>query len=212
MPSRRSSEVAMRAASLTILGLALALPLLGGCSGTSLPRAGTYPAATPPARPTARAIALQAASVLIPYHDPWHTFELGRPQTWVALDARSSPALARALGDGVRFFEPITASDPDAGSSGKLWIEVLPARAGSTPRQMLLAPFRAADYPATLLRRMRLAPARLGGVPGYRLVTLAGRTQATLLLARWRNHYYRVTVFAPTIPAEVNLALRTWRF
>ncbi|HZS92454.1 MAG TPA: hypothetical protein VFE42_33820 [Chloroflexota bacterium] len=202
----------MRAASLTILGLALALPLLGGCSGTSLPRAGTYPAATPPARPTARAIALQAASVLIPYHDPWHTFELGRPQTWVALDARSNPELARALGDGVRFFEPITASDPDAGSSGKLWIDVLPVQKGRTPRQVLLAPFVGADYPPTLLRRMRLVSARLGGVAGYRLVTLASKTQVTLLLVRRHGYDYRVTVFGAIIPLEVRRALNTWRF
>jgi hypothetical protein len=202
----------MRARSLAVLGLMCALPLLGGCAGAIPPHAGTYPAATPPAPPTARAIALQAASVLIPYHDPRHTFELGRPQTWVALDARSNPQLARALGDGVRFFEPITASDPDAGSSGKLWIDVLPVRKGRTPRQVLLAPFVEEDYPPPLLGRMRLLPARLGGVAGYRLVTLAGKTQATLLLVRRNGYDYRITVFGAIVPLEVQRALDSWRF
>lgn len=187
--------------------------LLCGCArlpAVAPPGAPVTPVPLP--RPTARAIAFGAAHVLIPYHDPWHTFALGRPQTWVALDARTTPSLARAFGDGVRFFEPITASDPDAGSSGKLWIEVLPMRPGDTPRQALLAPFVAADYPASLLKRMTLAPANLGGVPGYRLVTLASRTQVTLLLIPWRRHYYRLTIFGATIPAEVHLALRTWHW
>jgi hypothetical protein len=196
---------------LAAVAWALALLLMGGCR-IAPGMYGAGPAPTPPPRPTARAVAFQAAHVLLPYSDPRHTYELRRPQTWVALDARNSPNLAHALGDGVRFFEPITASDPDAGSSGKLWIDVLPVRRGRTPRAVLLAPFVATDYPAALLRRMRVVPARLGGVRGYRLLTLAGRTQVTLLLARWRGYYYRVTVFGPTIPAEVNLALRTWRF
>ena len=89
---------------------------------------------------------------------------------------------------------------------------MLPVRPGSTPRAVLLQPFVADDYPPSLIRRMRLAPARVGGVAGYRLVTLASRTQVTLLLARWGRFYYRVTVFGATIPAEVELALRTWRF
>ena len=59
---------------------------------------------------------------------------------------------------------------------------------------------------------MSPAPARLGGVPAYKLVTLAGRTQATLLLARWQGRYYRVMVFSATIPAEVAPVLRSWRF
>ena len=164
------------------------------------------------AQPTARAIALRAAAVLLPYTDPLHTFTLRRPQTWVALDARSSPQAAQALGDGVHFFEPIVQSDPDAGSSGKLWIDVLPAPAGQTPRQVLLQPFVDQDYPESLLRRMEVASARLGGLAGYRLVTLAGKTQVTLLLARWRGRYYRITVFGATIPTEVAPALRTWRF
>lgn len=103
-------------------------------------------------------------------------------------------------------------SDPDAGSSGKMWIDVLPAGAGQTPRQVLLQPFVDQDYPGSLLERMRVAPARLGGVAAYRLVTLAGKTQVTLLLARHGNRFYRVTIFSPTIPAEVAPALRTWRF
>lgn len=195
-----------------LVALLMALLLLNGCSMVaSFPRSAD-PAPTPPPRPTARAVAFQAAHVLRPYRDPWHTYELGRPQTWVALDASNTPRLARALGDGVRFFEPVTASDPDAGSSGKLWIDVLPVRRGSTARQILLAPFVAEDYPPSLIGRMRLVPARLGGITGYRLVTLAGRTQVTLLLVRWRRFYYRITVFGATIPAEVALALRTWRF
>lgn len=168
--------------------------------------------ATPAPRPAARAIALRAASVLLPYRDPLHTFELGRPQTWGVLDARANPSFARALGDGVRFFEPISASD--AGSAGKLWIDVLPDRPGSTPREILLQPFVDADYPAALVKRLTVAPVRLGGVAGYRLVSLpAGNGhQVTLLVVRWRGHYYRVTVFGAAIPAEVALALRSWRF
>ena len=193
--------------------LVLASLLLYGCArspAVAQPGAPATPAAPP--RPTARAIAFQAAHVLSPYHDPWHTFVLGRPQTWVALDARTTPSLAHAFGDGVRFFEPVTASDPDAGSSGKLWIEVLPIRPGGTPRQALLAPFVAADYPTSLLKRMKLIPTSLGGVRGYRLVTLASRTQVTLFLIPWRHHYYRLTIFGAIIPAEVNLALRTWHW
>lgn len=189
----------------------VALLAAAGCAPVTAPL-GADPAPTPPPQPTARAVAFQAAHVLVPYRDPLRTFALQRPQTWVALDARTTPHLAYALGDGVRFFEPITASDPDAGSSGKLWIEVLPVRPESTPRDVLLQPFVAADYPPSLIARMRLAPARLGGAAGYRLVTLASRTQVTLLLVRHGHYYYRVTVFGATIPAEVNLALRTWRF
>lgn len=190
---------------LRALALVLVIPALSACSQARGP-------AGPPPRPTARAIALRAAQILVPYLDPLHTFEVQRPQTWVAMDGRSAPEFAHALGDGVRFFEPITAADPDAGSSGKLWIDVLPARASTTPRQILLQPFVAADYPDSLLARMSLALARLGGVPAYRLVTLAGRTQITLLLARRGAHYYRVTVFSATIPAEVAPVLRSWRF
>jgi hypothetical protein len=170
------------------------------------------PVAIPPPQPTARAIAFSAARTLVPYSDPRQTFTLRRPQTWVALDAHSAPQFARDLGDGVRFFEPITAADPDAGSSGKLWVDVLPARPGTTPRQVLLAPFVAADYPATLLNRMGLAQTTLGGLPAYRLVTLAARTQVMLLLARWRGRYYRITIFSPTVPAEVAPVLQSWRF
>jgi hypothetical protein len=189
---------------LHLAGAVVILALAAGCAPA--------PAAGPPPQPAARAIAMSAARTLIPYTDPQRTFTLRRPQTWVALDARSAPHFARDLGDGVRFFEPITAADPDAGSSGKLWIDVLPARAGATPRQVLLAPFVAADYPAALLARMSLAPTTLGGKPAYRLVTLAARTQVLLLLARWRDHYYRVTIFGPTVPAEVAPVLTSWRF
>lgn len=193
--------------------LTLASLVLRGCARSpAVAPSGAPVTPVPPPRPTARTIAFQAAHVLIPYHDPWHTFELGRPQTWVTLDARTTPSLAPAFGDGMRFFEPITASDPDAGSSGKLWIEVLPIRPGDTPRQALLAPFAAADYPASLLKRMTRAPASLGGVQRYRLVTLASRTQVTLLLIPWRRHYYRLTIFGAASPAEVHLALRTWRW
>ena len=197
---------------------------LCGCANGSAPVAtdgatavatvGVPVNATPAPRPAARAIALRAASVLRPYHDPLHTFELGRPQTWGVLDARANPRFARALGDGVRFFEPISATDPDAGSAGKLWIDVLPDRPGSTPRTILLQPFVDADYPAALVKRLMVVPVRLGGVAGYRLVSLpAGNGhQVTLLVARWRGHYYRVTVFGAAIPAEVALALRSWRF
>jgi hypothetical protein len=170
------------------------------------------PAAAPPPVPVARATALGAARTLIPYTDPLHTFRVERPQTWVALDAHSAPQFAAALGDSVRFFEPINASDPDAGSSGKLWIDVLPAHGDTLPRQLLLQPFIAADYPAGLLARMAPAPTTLGGIPAYRLVTLAGKAQARLLLARWRDHYYRVTIFGATVPAEVAPVLRSWRF
>ncbi len=143
---------------------------------------------------------------------PLHTYELRRPQTWVVLDRRNTPEFGGALGDGARFFEPVTAADPDAGQSGKLWIEVLPAQPGRSPRQMLLQPFKDADDPPTLLARMILAPIRLGGVAGYGLVTLASRTQITLLLVRWRGRDYRLTIFGSPIPAEVLLALRTWRW
>jgi hypothetical protein len=186
------------------VGLLLLLALEAGCTRA--------PVAVPPPQPTARAIAFSAARILVPYNDPRQTFTLRRPQTWVALDARSAPQFARDLGDGVRFFEPITAADPDAGSSGKLWVDVLPARSGTTPRQVLLAPFVAADYPATLLNRMGLAQTTLGGLPAYRLVTLAARTQVMLLLARWRGYYYRITIFSPTVPAEVAPVLQSWRF
>jgi hypothetical protein len=43
-------------------------------------------------------------------------------------------------------------------------------------------------------------------------VTLAARTQVTLLLARWRDRYYRVTIFSATVPAEVAPVLQSWRF
>jgi len=178
--------------------------LLAGCA--------QRPAASPKPLPTARALAFQAAHVLLPYSDPLHTYELRRPQTWVVLDRRNTPEFGGALGDGARFFEPVTAADPDAGQSGKLWIEVLPAQPGRSPRQMLLQPFKDADYPPTLLARMTLAPIRLGGVAGYGLVTLASRTQVTLLLVRWRGRNYRLTIFGSPIPAEVLLALRTWRW
>jgi hypothetical protein len=128
------------------------------------------------------------------------------------MDARTAPQFAAALGDGVRFFEPINAADPDAGSSGKLWIDVFPARAGMSPRQMLLQPFISADYPPSLLARMAPAPTRLGVMPAYRLITPAGRTQVSLLLARRRGYYYRVTIFSATIPAEVAPVLQSWRF
>lgn len=196
------------------MGLISLSLLLAGCGSADLPvvLGGGVARPTPPPQPTARAIASGASRVLVPYRDSGRTYEMRRPQTWIVMDARTAPRFARALGDGVRFFEPITASDPDAGSAGKLWVEVLPVRPGSTPRQVLLAPFVASDYPAGLLKRMHLAPTRLGGVPAYRLVTLASKTQATILLARWRDHYYRLTIFSPTIPAEVARALRTWRF
>lgn len=185
--------------------------LLGAllCTLTACARA---PATAPPPVPVARATALSAASTLVSYTDPRRTFTVQRPQTWVAMDARSAPRFATALGDGVRFFEPINAADPDAGSSGKLWIDVFPARAGLAPRQVLLQPFIAADYPPTLLARMTPAPTRLGGIGAYRLITPAGRTQVILLLARWRGYYYRVTIFSATIPAEVAPVLRSWRF
>lgn len=170
------------------------------------------PVAAPAAVPVARATALAAARTLSTYTDPLHTFSIERPQTWVAMDARSAPHFAAALGDGVRFFEPINGADPDAGSSGKLWIDVLPARGVTSPRQILLQPFVAADYPPGLLARMTPAPTRLGGIPAYRLVTLAGRAQATLLLARWRDRYYRVTIFSAIVPAEVAPVLQSWRF
>ncbi len=206
-----------------VVGALLLSVALCGCAGAP---AGGSPAmapaatvvvsvnATPAPRPAARAIALRAASVLLPYHDQLHTFELGRPQTWGVLDARANPRFARALGDGVRFFEPISASDPDAGSAGKLWIDVLPGRPRSTPRAILLQPFVDADYPTALVKRLTVVPVRLGGVAGYRLVSLpAGNGhQVTLLVARWRGHYYRVTVFGAAIPAEVAAALRSWRF
>ncbi len=152
--------------------------------------------------------------MLLPYHDPLHTFDLRRPQTWGVIDARAYPRFAGALGDGVRFFEPVSATDPDAGSSGKLWIDVLPDRPGSTPREILLQPFVEADYPAALVARLTVVPARLGGVAGYRLVSLpAGNGhQVTLLVARWRGRYYRVTVFGALIPSEVAPVLRDWRF
>ncbi len=205
-------------AALLLLALALS-----GCAGRTPGAAGlTGPPptvavsvnATPRVQPTARAIALRAASVLLPYHDPLHTFDLRRPQTWGVLDARTNPGFARALGDGVRFFEPVSAADPDAGSSGKLWIDVLPDRPGSTPRNVLLQPFVDADYPAALLNRLTVVPVRLGGVPGYRLVSLpAGNgRQVTLLVAPWRGHYYRVTIFGALIPPEVAPVLRSWRF
>ena len=212
--------VATPATPLAIGALLLSVALYG-CAGTPAAGAPAAPAtvsvsvnATPAPRPSARAIALRAASVLLPYSDPLHTFELGRPQTWGVLDARANPRFARALGDGVRFFEPISASDPDAGSAGKLWIDVLPDPPGSTPREILLQPFVDADYPAALIKRLTVAPAQLGGVAGYRLVSLpAGNGhQVTLLTVRWRGHYYRVTVFGAAIPAEVALALRSWRF
>lgn len=190
--------------SLTSVGLLLLSGLGAGCA--------TAPAAMPPSRPTARAIAFQAARVLVPYQDPLHTYTVSRPQTWVVLDARSSSRFASALGDGVRFFEPITASDPDAGSSGKLWVDVVPARPGTTPRQVLLAPFVDADYPPALLARMALTRTRLGNAPAYRLLTLAARTQVTLLLARWRDLYYRVIIFSAATPAEVAPVLKSWRF
>jgi len=196
----------------------LALLALGRCGGAAspagdpLPTPAIQPTPGAAAQPTARAVALQVAAVLVPYRDPLGTYELRRPQTWVALDRRSNPRFAGALGDDVRFFEPIVASDPDAGASGKLWIDVLPARPGTTPLRVLLQPFVDADYPPSLLRRMTLAPTRLGGLPGYRLVTLAGRTQATLLLVRDGPRYYRVTVFGASVPPEVAPALRTWRF
>jgi len=210
-----------------IVGALLLSVALCGCAGapaggsstaTGAPAAPATVAvpvnATPAPRPAARAIALRAASVLLPYHDSLHTFELGRPQTWGVLDARANPSFARALGDGVRFFEPISASDPDAGSAGKLWIDVLPDQPGSTPREILLQPFVDADYPTALVKRLTVAPVRLGGVAGYRLVSLpAGNGhQVTLLAVRWRGYYYRVTVFGAAIPAEVALALRSWRF
>jgi hypothetical protein len=182
--------------------LVLGAIALAGCDA---PRKGTV-------RLTPRAVALRAAQVLVPYEDPLHTYELRRPQTWVALDARSAPRFARALGDGVRFFEPITAADPDAGNAGKLWIDVLAARPGESPRQVLLQPFVDADYPTSLLRRMTLAPIRLGGAPGYKLVTLSNRTQVTLLVVRHRDRYYRLTVFGAIIPLEIERALVTWRF
>ena len=205
-----------------ILAAALACLTLTGCATTATREAPGFtpaqvqalaqPTISAAAQPTARAIALRAAATLLPYTDPLHTFTLRRPQTWVALDARSSPQAAQALGDGVHFFEPIVQSDPDAGSSGKLWIDVLPASAEQTPRQVLLQPFVDQDYPESLLRRMEVAPARLSGAAGYRLVTLSGKTQVTLLLVRRGDRYYRVTIFGPTIPAEVAPALRTWRF
>lgn len=187
------------------MGLLLFLGLASGC-------AGRQAAAVPPPQPTARAIAFGAARTLVPYTDQLRTFSLRRPQTWMALDARSAPGFAAALGDGVRFFEPITASDPDAGSSGKLWIDVLPARAATTPRQVLLAPFLDAGYPPSLLARMQLAPARLGDAAAYRLVTLAAKTQVMLLLARRGTRYYRLTIFSATVPTEVAPVLRSWRF
>lgn len=191
-------------------------PSAGGAAPTVAVPLSANANATPraQAQPTARAIALRASGVLLPYHDPLHTFDLRRPQTWNVLDARTTPRLANALGDGVRFFEPVSAVDPDAGSSGKMWVEVLPDRPGSTPRGVLLQPFVDADYPAALLARLTVVPYRLGGVPGYRLVSLpAGNgRQVTLLVARWRGHYYRVTVFGALIPPEVAPVLRGWRF
>jgi len=88
----------------------------------------------PPA-PTARAIAFQAAHLLVPYRDPLGTYQLQRPQTWGVLDARSTPGFAAALGDGVRFFEPIVATDPDAAvpaSSGSMSCRSAPAAARAT--------------------------------------------------------------------------------
>jgi hypothetical protein len=220
--ARRAGRPAPR--TLVSLGASLAAALIvGGCAARSpvgFRLAGSTPTVsasvnvTAQPRPTARAIALRAAGVLLPYHDPLHTFDLRRPQTWGVLDARTSPDVAHALGDGVRFFEPISTADPDAGSSGKLWIEVLPARTGSTPRALLLKPFVDADYPAALLRRLTVIPARLGGVPGYRLVSLpAGNgRQETLLVARYRGRDYRVTVFGALVPPEVAPVLRSWRF
>lgn len=186
------------------MGLLLVLGLASGCAAGQV--------AAPPPQPTARAIAFGAAHTLLPYSDPLHTFTIRRPQTWAVLDARTAPHFAVALGDGVRFFEPITASDPDAGSSGKLWVDVLPVLPGTTPRQVLLAPFISADYPRSLLARMSIAQTRLGNAPAYRLVTLAARTQVTLLLARWHDRYFRVTIFSATVPAEVAPVLQSWRF
>jgi len=191
---------------------ASAAPALGAAPATLA--AGIVVNATPAAQPRARATALSAASVLLPYHDPLHTFDLRRPQTWGVIDARAYPRFAGALGDGVRFFEPVSATDPDAGSSGKLWIDVLPDQRGSTPREILLQPFVDADYPAALIARLTVVPVRLGGVAGYRLVSLpAGNGhQVTLLVARWHGRYYRVTVFGALIPPEVAPVLRSWRF
>lgn len=189
-----------------------ASPLSSGAGAAPTVNAAVNATAQP--QPTARAIALHAAGVLLPYHDALHTFDLLRPQTWGVLDARANPAFARALGDGVRLFEPVSAVDPDAGSSGKLWVDVLPERRGSTPREVLLQPFVDADYPAALVKRLTVVPTRLGGAPGYRLVSLpAGNGhQVTLLVVRWRGHYYRVTVFGALIPPEVAPVLRSWRF
>jgi len=75
-------------------------PLSSGTGATPPVNAAVNATAQP--QPTARAIALRAASVLLPYHDALHTFDLRRPQTWGVLDARANPAFARALGDGVR--------------------------------------------------------------------------------------------------------------
>ncbi len=212
-----------RYVSLTTIGLALALSLdLCGCGHPVPPASSSLipPTVPAPPAPTARAIAFQAAHLLVPYRDPLGTYKLQRPQTWGALDARSTPRFAAALGDGVRFFEPIVATDPDAGSSGKLWIDVLPIRPGSSPRDVLIQPFIDEDYPPQVLRRLTLAPDHLGGVAGYRLVTLtrgaqvsqSGASQVSLLLVPWRGHYYRVTIFGATIPPEVALALDRWRF
>jgi len=136
-------------------GMVALVVLLAGCA--------QRPVASPKPLPTARALAFQAPPMLLPYSDPLHTYELRRPQTWVVLVRRNTPEFGGALGDGARFFEPVTAADPDAGQSGKLWIEVLPAQPGRGPRQMLLQPFKDADYPPTLLARMILAPIRLDG-------------------------------------------------
>ena len=215
-------RVAPRVAFL-LSALLPAVLTLSGCAGRTsggtglagpAPTVAVAVNATAQPQPTARAVALRAAGMLLPYHDPLHTFELRRPQTWGILDARTNPGFARALGDGVRFFEPISTADPDAGSSGKMWIDVLPARPDSTPRALLLQPFVDADYPAALLRRLTVVPVRLGGVPGYRLVSLpAGNgRQVTLLVARWRGRDYRVTIFGALIPPEVAPVLRNWRF
>ena len=188
------------------------LGALSGCGYGPVQHAVSLipPTVVAPPAPTARAIALRAARVLVPYTDPLHTYQLRRPQTWVVLDAQTDPTFAAALGDGVRFFEPIVATDPDAGNSGKLWIDVLPAH--GDPRGVLVQPFVADAYPPALIRRFRLGPTALGGVRGYQLITLAGKTQLTLFLVPRRGRYYRVTVFGAFVPPEVALALDTWRF
>ena len=179
---------------------------------TCLTQVGCSSSAVPQPAAVRRAAALQASRVALPYTDPLHTFTVRRPQTWVAMDARTAPSFAHALGDSVRFFEPVNAVDPDAGSSGKLWIDVVAASGTSSPRGLLLQPFVDADYPDPLLRLMSIVPTKLGGVTAYRLLTPAGRTQATILLVRWRDRYYRITFFSAAVPAEVGPVLQSWRF